>query len=338
MVLSRNKSLILIVDDNPQNLQIIGEKIEQTGYDTAIATNGNQAYDFAKINQPDLMLLDIMMPMVDGFEVCRLFKNNSITRDIPIIFLTARTNYDDITKAFELGAVDYVLKPFNLLELKARIKTHLDLKKSREKLAEYNKELKNANQDLIQANKIISEKNIQLSETMKQLEIAARTDPLTGLLNRRRIIELIEIEAIRYARNKKLFSIVIGDIDFFKSINDSYGHDGGDFVLKTIAETISSNIRKQDSASRWGGEEFLILLPETNISGARNLTEKLREKLLDCGFTSINSDLKVPMTFGLAEFDSGQSIDSTIKKADIALYEGKSKGRNCVVVYSGNGG
>jgi two-component system, cell cycle response regulator len=337
MLMTRDKSLILIVDDNPQNLQIIGEKIEQSGYDTAIATNGNQAYDFAQTNQPDLVLLDIMMPMLDGFEVCRLFKNNSATRDIPIIFLTARTNYDDITKAFELGAVDYVMKPFNVLELNARIKTHLDLKNSREKLAEYNKELRNANQDLIQANKIISEKNIQLSETMKQLEIAARTDPLTGLLNRRRIIELIEIEAIRYARNKKMFSIVIGDIDFFKGINDSYGHDGGDFVLKTIAETILSMIRKQDSASRWGGEEFLILLPETNISGAKNLTEKVKEKILNCKFSSINSELKVTMTFGVAEYDDGKSIDSSIKKADIALYEGKNKGRNCVAVYEGNG-
>jgi two-component system, cell cycle response regulator len=335
MPMSRDKSLILIVDDNPQNLQIIGEKIEQSGYDTAIAINGNQAYDFALVNQPDLVLLDIMMPMVDGFEVCRFFKNNPATRDIPIIFLTARTNYDDISKAFELGAVDYVTKPFNVLELNARIKTHLDLKKSRERLAEYNKELKNTNMELTQANKVISEKNIQLSDTMKQLEIAARTDPLTELFNRRRIIELIEIEAIRYARSKKIFSIAIGDIDLFKNINDNYGHDGGDFVLKTIADKITAMIRKQDSASRWGGEEFLILLPETDIKGANNLTEKVRKKIASCELASININLNVTMTFGIAEYDAGSSIDSTIKKADIALYEGKNKGRNCVVVYNG---
>jgi two-component system, cell cycle response regulator len=331
--MSRDKSLILIVDDNPQNLQIIGEKIEQSGYDTAIAINGNQAYDFALVNQPDLVLLDIMMPMVDGFDVCRFFKNNPATRDIPIIFLTARTNYDDISRAFELGAVDYVTKPFNILELNARIKTHLDLNKSREKLAEFNKELKKTNMELTHANKIISEKNIQLSDTMKQLEIAARTDPLTELLNRRRIIELIEIEAIRYARSKKIFTIAIGDIDLFKNINDNYGHDGGDFVLKTVADTITAMIRKQDSASRWGGEEFLILLPETDIKGAKNLTEKVMGKIAACEFASININLNVTMTFGIAEYDAGASIDSTIKKADIALYEGKNKGRNCVVVY-----
>lgn len=331
--MNRIKPLILIVDDNPQNLQIIGEKIEQSGYDAAIATNGTQAYDFAKVNRPDLVLLDIMMPMVDGFDVCRLFKNNPVTVDIPIIFLTAKTNYDDITKAFELGAVDYVIKPFNVLELNARIKTHLDLKSSREQLADYNKELKKANQELMKANKIISEKNIQLGDTMKQLEIAARTDSLTGLLNRRRIIELIEIEAIRYARNKKLFSIVIGDIDFFKSINDNYGHDEGDVVLKSIADTITAMIRKQDSAARWGGEEFLILLPETDMNGGKNITEKIRDKIANGKFVPMNIDLKLTMTFGIAEYDAAISIDSTIKKADIALYEGKNKGRNCVVVY-----
>ncbi|MBN2403534.1 MAG: diguanylate cyclase [Spirochaetes bacterium] len=334
--MKRIKPLILIVDDNPQNLQIVGEKIEQSGYDAAIATNGTQAYDFAKTNKPDLVLLDIMMPMVDGFDVCRLFKDNPVTSGIPVIFLTARTDYDDITRAFELGAVDYVIKPFNVMELNARIKTHLDLKYSREQLIDYNKELEKTNQELKQANKIISEKNIQLGETMKQLEIAARTDPLTNLLNRRRIIELIEIEAIRFARNKKLFSIVIADIDFFKSINDNYGHDEGDVVLKSIADTITATIRKQDSVSRWGGEEFLILLPETDANGAKNLTGKIREKLAVSSLVPLNIDLKVTMTFGIAEYDENIFIDSTIKKADIALYEGKNKGRNCVVIYKGD--
>ncbi len=331
--MNNNKPLILIVDDNPQNVQILGKKIEQNGYDTAIAMNGAQALNYVKHQEPDLILLDIIMPEMDGFEVCQILKTNPITEEIPLIFLTACNGYDDISKAFEIGAVDYITKPFNLIELNARIKTHLELKKSRETLKCYNEQLESTNKELKDANEIISQKNLQLNEAMSKLKIAAKTDPLTGLLNRRCILEKIDLETIRFRRNGKRFSLALGDLDNFKNINDRYGHDCGDYVLKSTADLMKYLIREQDSLARWGGEEFLLLLPETDMKGAKTISEKISERIQNTLFQYKDIRLSLTITFGVTEFDSASEIDASIKNADIALYNGKNNGRNRVVVY-----
>lgn len=321
---NKEKKVILIVDDNPQNLQVLAELLDKSGYELVLALDGNQAFEFISNEKPDLILLDIMMPEIDGFEVCKRLKVKEETKDIPIIFLTAKAEVDNIVKGFETGAVDYVTKPFNTIELKMRIKTHLELKKSRDELKRYNSEL-------LRANEIINKKMKELQETKERLEIASNTDPLTSLYNRRYMTEKLKEEVVRYKRNQRIFSLISADIDFFKKVNDTYGHDCGDYMLKSISDIMCKNTREQDLISRWGGEEFLILLPETDVKGAEILSEKLRKIIEASLFEYDEYKISITMTFGVVAYDSEGGIDETIKKADNALYEGKAKGRNCVI-------
>jgi diguanylate cyclase (GGDEF)-like protein len=173
----------------------------------------------------------------------------------------------------------------------------------------------------------------ELKAKAEELELASRTDALTGLYNRRHAIEKIEEERIRFQRNARPFSIVICDIDLFKKVNDVYGHDCGDSVLKSLAGLLGRHIRKQDCLARWGGEEFLLLLPETNAAGAAVLAEKLRKRVEEFEFTYAGLKLPITMTFGVAEYLSEYGVDACIVGADSALYKGKNSGRNCVVTF-----
>jgi diguanylate cyclase (GGDEF)-like protein len=179
--------------------------------------------------------------------------------------------------------------------------------------------------------------NAQQSEELearaKDLELASRTDVLTGLNNRRHAMEKINEECVRFQRSGRPFSIIICDIDYFKKVNDSYGHDCGDAALKALAGLLGRHIRKQDCLARWGGEEFLLLLPETNAAGAAMLAEKLRRRVEEFEFTYAGAKLPFTMTFGVAEFIRDYGVDACIVGADSALYKGKSDGRNRVVIF-----
>ncbi len=170
-----------------------------------------------------------------------------------------------------------------------------------------------------------------LQEMNRKLDQAARSDPLTGLANRRAMMEWLEREAVRSQRNKRNFSVTLCDIDFFKKFNDTWGHDCGDFVLQEIAESLKNSLRAQDIVARWGGEEFLMLLPETTLNGAVVLAEKIRRTIEHSIFPFQGMDLTVTMSFGVAEYERSRTIDECIKQADEALYKAKEKGRNCVV-------
>ena len=329
--MKNDTSTILIVDDNPQNLQVLAQVIEENGYETVLAMNGKQVFEYVSVEKPDLILLDIMMPEMDGYEVCSILKKDSGLVDVPVIFLTAMTEPEDIVKGFEAGGVDYITKPFNALELKIRVKNHLQLKKAQDELKKFNEELQNKNNELVRANEMIETKNSQLKEMMSQLEIASKTDPLTGLYNRRHIMSKIEDEFIRFKRNMRRFCICICDIDYFKKINDTYGHDCGDYVLKMVSKILKETVREQDLVARWGGEEFLLFLPETELEGAKVFAERMREKVEQKIFEYNNIKVSITMTFGLSVFDKGLSIDKLIQKADKAMYDGKNKGRNLVV-------
>lgn len=178
-----------------------------------------------------------------------------------------------------------------------------------------------------------SRQSEELKAKARELEMASRTDPLTGLYNRRHMLEKIDEERIRFQRNMRVFSVVICDIDFFKKVNDVCGHDCGDAVLKALANLLGRHIRKQDCLARWGGEEFLLLLPETNSAGASILAEKLRKRIEEFEFIYAGIKLPITMTFGVAQFISDYGIDACIVGADSALYKGKSNGRNCVVTF-----
>lgn len=320
------KAAILLVDDDPSSLGVLVDSLEDNGFETYVARSGKGALRQIEHGLPDLILLDVRMPGMDGFETCRHLKANDTTKDIPVIFMTALSETIDKVKGLEAGGVDYITKPFDIAELLARVKMHLELQRYREELKHYIQELERTNAALEHTNQA-------LRESQEQLQIAARTDPLTQLPNRRDIIEKIGYERIRFERSKKSFALIVGDIDDFKQFNDTYGHDCGDFILVTVANLMRSSIRKQDQLARWGGEEFLFLLPETNLEGGRVVAEKIREKIASHVYMFQGQDLSVTMTFGVSVFDKNAlSIDGCIKSADQALYRGKEEGKNRVIL------
>lgn len=304
-------SSVLIVDDNAKNLQVLAEILGNEHYKVALAKDGGKALNFVRKRCPDLILLDIMMPQLDGFEVCKLLKADSDTRDIPVIFISALTETEDKLKGFRAGGVDYVTKPFQKEEVLARVKTHLELKRSQE-------ELKSAYH--------------KLQKAYEELEIAARTDSLTRLSNRRDMMEKIKYEKKKTDRSGDPFALILADIDNFKAFNDRYGHDCGDYVLVAAGEILRGRVRKQDTAARWGGEEFLLLLPETESEGARIVAASIQQALEEATMTYNQQAIRVTLTFGVSICRQGSDIDQCLKAADEALYQGKYGGKNRIVV------
>lgn len=307
---------ILIVDDSPLEIKII-RKFLGNEYEIVEMVDSRLAVDFAIQEMPDLILLDIIMPELDGLSVCRELKSSAVTRDIPVVFITAASDSQDIVKGFEAGGQDYITKPFYSHELRARIKVHLDLKKSKETLLGYAQEMEI--------------KNKELQELMVKLENSAMTDFLTGLPNRRHMVQRIKAESSAMKRNAGKATLIMADIDNFKKINDTYGHDCGDFVLQSVADLLTSVIREEDVAARWGGEEFLLLLPGMNPELGRLVAERMRAEVAKKPFYCRENIFPVTLTFGVAGLDQTIGIDESIKKADEALYQGKKMSKNCVV-------
>jgi len=299
---------ILLVDDSPVNLKIIS-RLLGNAYEVIVAGDGPTAVQLATEEMPDLILLDVIMPGMDGFAVCRFLKSQLATTDIPVIFITVLTEPKDIIKGFEAGGQDYITKPFCSLELCARIKTHLDLRESREASKAYAEQLE--------------AKNRELNEILENLEIIAVTDYLTNIPNRRYMVQRLQDEVARLKRNSGNMTIALADVVNFKRINDCYGHDCGDLVLKEIAGIMKANTREQDVVARWGGDEFLLMLPDTDLNGGRIVAEKIRQALETAVICYQGKELAVAMTLGVAQFDPQQDIDANIKQADEALYQRK---------------
>lgn len=289
--------LILIVDDTAKNLQLLGSILKEEGYKISVANNGNQAISIASQALPDLILLDVMMPQLDGFQTCTKMKSLIKTKDIPIIFLTAKVEKDDIVKGFKTGAVDYITKPFNTVELKARVKTHLELKRSKEVLKQQN-------------------------ELLKKLSI---TDGLTGLYNHRYIMDDLSKSIEESKRYKQPLSIAMIDIDNFKKINDDFGHPFGDEVLIGLASTFENHIRNTDSIGRYGGEEFLMILNHADLSNAVKVLERIREAVENMRWQ--HESLKVTISIGTCQRDD-EEVSELIKTADTLLYKAKKNGKN----------
>ena len=287
---------IMVVDDTPENILVLQRALDGIGYNISVALDGEMALELIPKLKPDLILLDVMMPKVDGFEVCRRLKKDPELKDIPVIFITAKVTPKDVLEGFELGAVDYTTKPFNLKEVCARVKTHLILSAAIKKLIQDN-----------------------------------QTDSLTGLFNRRTFLKRIEDEAMRFKRNKIPFSILFGDIDFFKKINDTYGHAAGDNVLIYISKLLNTEKREVDQVARWGGEEFLLLLPETGLEGAVLHGNKIRDLISAKPIIHEGQEIHITMSFGVSEYSGDCPIEKTIDQADQRLYLAKNSGRNKVV-------
>lgn len=299
--------LVLVVDDLNINLQIVGAILDRQGYATTFATNGQQALELMNAAIPDLILLDLMMPEMDGFQVCENLRNYPEGREIPIIFLTASQDKKHLLQAFDQGAVDYITKPFNPPELLARVKLHLELKHTRD----------------------------ELKKAVAELEKLATTDSLTGIANRRSLLEIGESEFNRARRYNRKLSVLMLDVDRFKQINDTYGHAVGDEALQAITKVLISVVRKGDSVGRFGGEEFLAFLPETNLDYAVTVANRIRITIAELSIFAKKQSVSMTVSIGVTEYcESDLNIDDTIRRADDALYDAKHRGRNLVVAIS----
>jgi len=324
-VLNAGRPLILIVDDAATNIQVLGNILDRENYEIAVSTDGVQALKMIDEISPDLILLDVMMPRMDGFEVCRKLKESSRTRDIPVIFLTARTETDDIVTGLRMGAVDYVTKPFSSYELLARVGTHVELKRCRDYIINSNRSLREeieTRERLMNENKRLMEELVRYNRMLENLAVR---DSLTGLYNHKNIMERLEDEVNESARYGHPLSVIMFDLDHFKDINDRFGHLVGDEILVRVSSAISSRIRKVDIAGRYGGEEFLVILPHTALNGAFYMADSIRSMIGDITW-SIDG-LSVTISGGVAE-NSGNRAREFVDRADSLLYSAKKNGRN----------
>jgi diguanylate cyclase (GGDEF)-like protein len=308
--------LILVVDDTPTDALLLSKALSKAGYDVVVAYNGDTCLQLAAERKPDFVLLDITMPGRDGLETCRLLKSQPETASIPVVFVTVHSDSEHIVQAFAAGGSDYVTKPLRIDEILARISVQLRLCEAEQNLVERNGQMK----------KLMD----QLTETNAELALQARVDTLTQLLNRNTWEQVAEAEHERSIRHKHEYSILMLDVDFFKMLNDSQGHQAGDDSLRSLAGAIASSCRKSDIVGRYGGEEFVVLAPETRYETAIVLAERIRQNIWNLAIMHpANPAGRVTISIGVAELDNG-SLTEAIREADKTLYLAKRSGRNIV--------
>jgi two-component system chemotaxis response regulator CheY len=291
---------VLIAENSNFFRQMLVQTISDWGYNVVVAKDGNEAWEILqRENAPRLVVMGWIMPGLSGPEICRRVSSRERIPYIYLILLTSKKDKEDIVAGLEAGADDYIAKPFHEEELRWRIK--------------------------------IGERIIRLENKISQL---AFTDALTGVLNRRAFMEKLETEINRAHRKDRSLSIVMIDIDFFKKVNDTYGHQMGDVVLQRFSEHLSSRLRGYDFIGRYGGEEFIVCLPESSENQACQLAERLRKSLADLVIEVPGSDepLRITASFGVASADLKLEVckELLLNKADQALYRAKEQGRNLV--------
>lgn len=313
---------VLVIDDEKSLRDLLKKALAAEGYQVILAADGKEGLNLSLQNQPDIILLDIMMPVMDGYQVLKGLKETAATKDIPVLFLSARNDAEERVLGLEAGAVDYITKPFYLREVLARIRIHVRLK-------DYEEELRRKNQALEEYSDLLLQLNARLEEI-------SRRDELMNIWNRRAFNEQmlrIHQHSLRYDRP---YSIIIADLDFFKNFNDLYGHQEGDRVLHAVAQTVVHACRVTDFVARYGGEEIVVLLPETDVSASIYLAERLIRMVRNLGIAHQgNNDLNiVTISAGAATFipvlHRNVQPDEVLKKADDALYQAKHLGRNRV--------
>lgn len=309
------KGKLLLVEDSDAQGTRIKATLERQGYDVLWAQSGIEGLKLARAERPDLIVLDVVMQDMDGLAVCRWLKMTGECRDIPIIMLTVRGELQERVEGLNIGADDYLSKPFADEELDARIFAAL-----RVKAAEI--ELK--------------KRNTELQSMLHHVEALAITDPLTGLYNRRRFDDVLKREFAITKRYNTPLSCLMVDVDHFKRINDLYGHDAGDRVLCGVASRLTARLREVDTAARFGGEEFAILLPQTPKQGAMVVAERMAALVRREHFEFEDGSASVTVSVGVAEGGdvTGNSPEGLVKAADSALYLAKSRGRDQVIMYN----
>jgi two-component system cell cycle response regulator len=309
---SRSGDRVLVVDDHEDNVELLRVRLESWGYEVATARDGLSALKEVEETPPDLILLDVMMPSVDGNEVARRIKRNPSLPFIPIIMQTALDSTESKVEGLEAGADDYITKPIEFAELKARVRSMLRIKHLQEEL---------------------EERERQLLEANERLRHMSRTDGLTGLDNRRYVEQQLDQMYAHAERLTEPMSCVMCDLDRFKSVNDEFGHHAGDAVLKQFARILKHEAREIDRVGRYGGEEFVILLPGTVLDAAVTFAERVRKEVENHTFVFDGGSVHRTASFGVAGWPHPriEGCDQLIRSADDALYVAKETGRNCVV-------
>lgn len=298
-MITQKKTRLLIVDDQPENLEVFSNIFDES-IECLFALTGQDAVRFAKERQPDLLLLDIIMPDLDGYEVLNKLQEDPTTEKIPIIFITSMDTDVDEVKGLKAGAVDYITKPIHAAVVRERVAKHLNWKFNRE-----------------------------------QLESMSRTDGLTLLSNRRHFDEIIDREWRRSHRLEKEIALLMIDVDSFKLYNDHYGHVQGDQILRRVAGILKQNmLRPIDIAARYGGEEFACILPETNSKGARIVAERIQHDIKNENIEHKYSSFgHVTLSIGIGSVvpTHSNTVSELIQMADNNLYKAKSNGKDCII-------
>ena len=292
-------SVILCIDDDRDMLNLLEKILAGAGYKVITAGDGRQGLIEANNRKPDLILLDVTMPGMDGYEVCRKMKEEETTKDIPIIFITAKQQDADEDKGLQMGAADYVRKPFYPPIVKSRVRTQLELKSKTD-----------------------------------MLERLAAIDGLTNIYNRRNFDEMLELEWKRAMRNNLPLSLIMSDVDHFKGYNDNYGHAAGDDCLRMVSQGLKDMLqRPADLLARYGGEEFAVILPETDYNGAIYIATTLVTGIGNLNISYAHSPVAghVTISIGVATSIPGKNCETPlqlIEAADSMLYVAKRNGRN----------
>jgi two-component system cell cycle response regulator len=314
---------ILAVDDDPVTLKLLKHHLALDGHSLMLAVNGTEALSIAMRERPQMIVTDLSMPEMDGLELCRALRSSTVCTDAYVLVVTGHEEETRVVEAFEAGADEYVNKPFNPKILLARVRAGQRMIEMREH-AEHDKQE-------------LNRRNAQMTILNRQLKAAAMTDVLTELPNRRYAMRRLE-EALAMSRSQGTpLSVILLDIDHFKSVNDRFGHDVGDFVLREAARVLRTCTRKNEEVCRLGGEEFLVIVPESTREASAYFAERLRQAIEGLELHIGGYRGSVTVSLGVSGLEDGATtVDELIKIADSRAYLAKSSGRNCVISFGGD--
>jgi len=292
---------IVVAEDDPVTRRLLKTSLEKWQYEVILAADGIQAMEIlSDPDSPQIAVLDWMMPGIDGVEICRELRKSNAGPYVYILLLTSRTAKDDVLTGLDAGADDYLVKPFDVLELQARLRT----------------------------GKRIIDLQGQLISAREAMRDQATHDPLTGAWNRRALVEIIKREFERVRRQKGSLALLMLDLDHFKRVNDTMGHQVGDLVLQEVTKRVHSVIRPYDSLGRYGGEEFLVLIPGYDSQSALDVGERIRLSISSAPFATGLNSLQLTLSIGIACIGTDLDMEQLIRHADEAMYRAKSEGRN----------